>query len=112
MAFAPTLIASSAHGCGGPGGGGGGAGGAVSDGDGGGVVDEEADAVSDIVGGGLEADAAAAFVGFAGSSEDPKSPTIQITSTSVTSAAAMAATRLRQYTEDGSAPVGSITARR
>ncbi|GAA3680244.1 hypothetical protein GCM10022267_78720 [Lentzea roselyniae] len=84
----------------------------VSVGDGGAVVDEDdGTAVSDMLGGGLEDDAAAALVGWAESSPDPKNPTIQITSSSVTSAAPIAATRRRQYTEEGSGPVGSITAR-
>ncbi|GGU74229.1 hypothetical protein GCM10010178_77050 [Lentzea flava] len=110
MAFATTAITSSAQGCGGPGGGGGGV---VCVGEGGGVVDEDdGTAVSDMLGGGLEDDAAAALVGTAGWSSDPKSPTIQITSSSVTSAAPIAAMRRRQYTVDGSGPVGSITARR
>ncbi|GAB2871805.1 hypothetical protein GCM10027200_84570 [Lentzea nigeriaca] len=110
MTFATTAITSSVQGCGGPGGGGGGA---AWVGDGGGVVEEDdATAVSDMLGGGSEDDAAAALVGTAAWSSEPKNPTIQIRSSSVTSAAPLAATRRRQYTEDGSGPVGSITARR
>jgi hypothetical protein len=110
FAFATTPIASSAHGCGGPGGGGGGV---VVVGEGGGVVeDDEAAGSADMLAGGFEDDAAAALVGLAVSSSfEPKSPTIQITSSSVTSAAPIAAMRRRQYTVDGSGPVGSITAR-
>lgn len=84
----------------------------VSVGEGGGVVEEDdAAAASDMLGGGFDDDAAAAFVGWAVSSFEPNIPTIQITSTSVASAAPIAARRRRQYTVDGSGPVGSITAR-
>lgn len=109
MAFATTPITSSGQGCGGPGGGGGGAGGVVSLG--GGVVEDDADAVSEMLGGGFDDDAAAALAGWDCGSSEPNIPTIQITSSSVTSAAPIAAMRRRQYTVDGSGPVGSITAR-
>ena len=75
------------------------------------VDEDDGTAVSEMLGGGLDDEAAAALVGCAASSADPKNPTIQITSRSVTSAAPIAAIRRRQYTVDGSGPVGSITAR-
>lgn len=75
------------------------------------MVEDDADAVSDMLGGGFEDDAAAALVGWAWWSSELNIPTIQITSSSVTSAAPIAARRRRQYTVDGSGPVGSITAR-
>ncbi|GHH60218.1 hypothetical protein GCM10017774_84310 [Lentzea cavernae] len=75
------------------------------------MEDEAAAGLSDMLGGGFEEDAAAALVGWAVSPSEPNMPTIQMISRSVTSAAPIAARRRRQYTVDGSGPVGSITAR-
>lgn len=76
------------------------------------VADEEAVTVVTTVDGGEEA-AATALGGTTGSvSSLIRAPTSHTSSSSATTAMTMAATRLRQYTEDGSGPCGSNTWRR